>query len=146
MKLFIKTLLIINSLAFLFGCECYPVRKGVIVDDLTHMPIANAQIQFGTSKTLSNINGQFEISSSGCDLKMIVIKDKYKPFAFNMSSKNKKTTIELDNEIKYKDLDKPKYLSSDSSSYLISKSYNNNSVHFEYMGTSDSIKIYLEKF
>ena len=110
------------------------------------MPIEHAQIKFGTAKTVSNSNGQFEISGSGCDLKLSATKDNYKPFAAKVTGKNNKINIELDSEIKYKDLDEPKYLNSDSSSYLVVEADNNNSVHFEFIGETDSMKIYLTKF
>ena len=145
MKHLVPTFLIITILLFLTGCECYPVRKGIIVDETTHLPIENAQIQFGTSKTFSNVNGEFEISASSCNLKMTVTKDKYKPFGVRLTGKNEKTTIQIDNEINYKDLEKPKYLNSDSTSLLVVQAVVVNSVHFEYIGTTENLKIYLEK-
>lgn len=145
MKHLVPTLLIFIVLLFLTGCECYPVRKGIIVDEITHLPIENAQIQFGTSKTFSNMYGQFEISASSCNLKMTVTKDNYKPFGIKLTGKNEKTTIQIDNEINYKDLEKPKNLNSDSTSFLVVQAVVVNSVHFEYIGTTDSLKIYLKK-
>ena len=76
---------------------------------------------------------------------MTVTKDKYKPFGVKLTGKNEKTTIQIDNEINYKDLEKPKYLNSDSTSFLVVQAVVINSVHFEYTGTTDSLKIYLEK-
>ena len=146
MKLLIKLILFSTAFFFLTGCECFPVRKGIILDELTHLPIENAQIKFGTANTLSNNIGQFEISGSSCDLKLIVSKKNYKPFAAKLSTKNEKVKIELDDEIIYTDLDKPKYLKSDSLSYLVVEAENKNSVHFEFLGGTDSMKIYLTKF
>ncbi len=145
-KLFLKVTFTVYFIFIFSSCECFPVTKGVIVDELTHMPIRNAQIQFGGSKTLSNEVGQFEISSGGCNIKLTIAKYRYKSFVEKITSQNGKINIELDDEIIEKDLDKPKYLNSDSSSYLVVQAYRNNSTHFEYFGTNDSIKVYLTKF
>ncbi|WP_419803407.1 hypothetical protein [Mucilaginibacter sp.] len=110
------------------------------------MPIKNAQIQLGESKALSNDSGRFEISTGGCNVKLTIAKYGYKNFVEKVISKNNKINIELDNEITFKDLDKPKYLNSDSSSSLVAQAENMNSTHFEYFGRADSIKVYLTKF
>jgi hypothetical protein len=121
---YMKPKLQIIFLLLIGGCECYPTTKGIIIDEATHIPIENAQIEFGITKTTSNNFGQFEISSSGCDVKLIVAKDKYKPFAVKVTSKNNKIKIEPADEL---------------------KAYNNNSVHFEFVRNTDSMKIYLTK-
>jgi hypothetical protein len=95
MKHLFKTLLIFYFSPFLIGCECYPARKGVIFDEATQMPIENVQIEFGNSKTLSNANGQFEISAKGCDLKITITKDSYKTFGAYLSNKNIKQPSRL---------------------------------------------------
>ena len=110
------------------------------------MPIKNAQIQLGESKALSNDSGRFEISTGGCNVKLTIAKYGYKSFVEKIISKNSKINIEIDNQINYKDLEKPKYLNSDSSSFLVVQAENMNSTHFEYFGTADSIKVYLTKF
>lgn len=145
MKNFLEVLLIFGWSLFLFGCECYPTQKGIIVDELTHMPISNALVKFGNSSTYSNTHGQFEASATGCDLKMTVSKENYKDFGVSMSTENGKLIIRIDNEYSYRKLDKPKYLNSDSTSFLVEESVQTNSNHFEYFGSSDSLKIYLEK-
>ena len=144
MKYFLNAIFIIASLFTVSGCECYPVEKGIILDETTHLPIENAQIKLGRSTVLSDKIGQFNISSSGCKLKLIITADGYKPFATKIMAKNNKISIETDNETTYIDLEKPEYLN-DSSTYLTSKLKYNNSTHFEYMGGSGSLKIYLSK-
>ena len=76
---------------------------------------------------------------------MAVTKEKYKPFGVKLTGKNEKITIQIDNEINYKDLEKPKYLNSDSTPFSVVQAVVINSVHFKYIGTTDSSKIYPEK-
>jgi hypothetical protein len=105
-----RNLIFIFSLV-LAGFECYPVRKGIIIDEITHMPIMDAEIKFGSSTTLSNASGQFEISAEKCDPKMTITKKNYKPFGAYLSNKNDETTIpdlilDVRNEPKVQGIDK----------------------------------------
>lgn len=138
-------LLLFSFTLLLIGCECYPTRKGVILDQNTRLPIENAQIQFGSSQCLSDAQGHFEISANGCNLKLTVTKDGYKPFGARFSNNDNTISIEIDNEINYRDLEKPEYLNPDSTSFLKVRSTLMNSVHFEYLGETEGVKIYLNK-
>jgi hypothetical protein len=131
------------SLFLFLGCECFPVEKGIVVDE-SNSPIKNAQVEFGNQKSLTDSIGRFEIAASGCNLKLIISKESYKSFIAKTSAKNSKINIELEDSKDYKDLNQPKYLNSDSSSYIVSKAHDKNSVHFEYI-KYDSLKIYLTK-
>ncbi len=138
-------LVLFNFSLLLIGCECYPVRKGIILDERTHLPIENAEITFGSSKCLSDEKGQFEISGSGCDLKMTVRKMEYKPFSATFENKDNNILIEIDNESEYQDIEESEYLDSESATFSTVRSFSMNSVHFEYIGGTDSFVIYLKK-
>lgn len=138
-------ILLFALLLCLASCECYPTIKGIILDEKTQMPIENAHAEFGNSKYVTDTKGQFEISDSGCDLKLIVTKNDYKPFGLKLSKKDDKLTFHIDKKIIYKDLDNLEEQKFERNTYLSVRTTMINSTHFEYLGESDGLIIYLEK-